>query len=94
MGSNCLKMAQNFACMIMLPDMQYALKKEFFAILWWFLKIFCSDIRKAERLVILDDQIWFFHAKKGYLKKTIRTICSNSSRNTTNDIRSEFGFLT
>ena len=73
----------------------FALKiKEFFALLGWFLKIFCSDIRKTEWLEILDEQIGFFHAKKGYLKKTIRTICSNSSRNTTNDIRSEFGFLT
>ena len=46
---------------------RYALKIiEFFAILGWFLKIFCSEIRKTERFVILDEQIWFFMPRKAY----------------------------
>ena len=31
------------------------------------LKIFCSETRKTERFVFLDEQIKFFTPKKGYL---------------------------
>ena len=58
------------------------------AILGWFLKIFCSEIRKTERFVILDVQIGFFTPKKaiyyyslfGLYHSNIRIILSKSDR--------------
>ena len=46
------------------------------------MKIFCSEIRKTERIVILDEQIQFFMPKKGYLQQfDIWTLLFKNSNN-------------